>query len=289
MSNLKRVIWIASYPKSGNTWMRSLLAHYFMPPGKAPDINNLRQFTTADVRQDFFDAANGTPYRGETLVDWMKVRGKALRLIAASKPTHHFVKTHCQPVILGGDHVIPPEVTAGAIYILRNPFDLAPSFARHQSADIDTAIDRMANPDTVMGTPTGIFDLLGRWDDHVRHWTGAEGLKKRVIRYEDMLAKPAREMRALIGHFLGQEVDARKLAAAIKATEFSKMQNQEKEKGFTERPEGMVSFFAKGRADVWREDLTPAQVGRIREAFLPALEKWYPEMLKPTEEFARGG
>ncbi|MEI4196834.1 sulfotransferase domain-containing protein [Roseovarius sp. E0-M6] len=289
MSNLKRVIWIASYPKSGNTWMRSLLAHYFMPAGKAPDINNLRQFTTADVRQDFFDAANNGPYQGENLEDWMKVRGKALRLIAGSKPSHHFVKTHCQPVQMFGEHVIPPEVTAGAIYVLRNPFDLAPSFARHQSSDLDTAIERMANPETVMGTPTGIFDLLGRWDDHVSLWTGAEGLKKRVIRYEDLLAKPAREMRALLGHYLGQDVDARKLAAAIKATEFSKMQRQEKEKGFTERPEGMESFFAKGKSGVWQDDLTPAQVGRIREAFLPALETWYPEMLDITREFAEQG
>lgn len=51
----------------------------------------------------------------------------------------------------------------------------------------------------------------------------------------------------------------------------------------------MERFFAKGRAGVWREDLTPAQVGRIREAFLPTLEKWYPEMLAETEAFAAAG
>ncbi|HAR51279.1 MULTISPECIES: sulfotransferase domain-containing protein [Roseovarius] len=287
MSNLRRIIWLSSYPKSGNTWMRSLLAHYFMPKGKAPDINNLREFTTADVRQDFFDAANGGPFRGKDMQEWMQVRTKALRLIAGAKPNFHFVKTHCQPVKLFDLPVIPPEVTAGAIYILRNPFDLAPSFARHQSCDIDTAIDRMANPDTIMGTPTGIIDLLGRWDDHIDRWTNAPGLKKRVIRYEDMLAKPGPEMRALIGHYLGQDVDAPKLAHAIKSTEFSKMKKQEEEKGFTERPEGMQSFFAKGTSGVWREDLTPAQVGRIRKEFLPTLEKYYPELLDETAAFAK--
>lgn len=286
MSDLQRIIWLASYPKSGNTWMRSLLAHYFMPAGMAPDINNLRNFTTADVRQDFFDMANGGPFKGKDMQEWMTVRIKALRLISQSKPPHHFVKTHCQPVIICNQHVIPPEVTTGAVYIMRNPFDLAPSFARHQSTDIDTAIERMASPDTVMGTPTGIMDLLGRWDDHVRLWTSAEGLKRCVLRYEDLLDKPAREMRGLIGKFLGQSVSAPKLVAAIKATEFSKMQKQEQEKGFFERPEGMKNFFAKGRSGVWREDLTPAQVGRIREAFLPTLETWYPEMLDETAAFA---
>jgi len=102
MSDLRRIIWLASYPKSGNTWMRSLLAQYFMPPGQAPDINNLRRFTTADVRQDFFDAANGGPFSGKGAEDWLRVRPRALRLIAASKPGTHFVKTHCQAVRYGG-------------------------------------------------------------------------------------------------------------------------------------------------------------------------------------------
>ena len=65
------------------------------------------------------------------------------------------------------------------------------------------------------------------------------------------------------------------------------MQKQEREKGFTEKPEGMGSFFAKGQAGVWKDDLTPAQVARLREAFLPALETHYPEMLAETEAFAR--
>jgi len=288
MSDLQRIIWLASYPKSGNTWMRSLLAHYFMPAGQAPDINNLRQFTTGDTRQDFFDAANGAPFRGQGLEDWMRVRGPALRLIAASKPDHHFVKTHCQTIRVFDQDVIPPEVTAAAIYLIRNPFDLAPSFARHQSADIDTAVDRMCNPETLMGSATGIYDVLGRWDDHITAWTSAPGLPRHVIRYEDMLARPAETIRTMLEKFFKVRVDSPKLARAIKATEFSQMKKQEETHGFFEKPTGMESFFAKGQAGVWREDLTPAQVGRIREEFRPVLEKWYPEMLDETERFAAG-
>lgn len=284
----KSIIWLASYPKSGNTWMRSLLAHYLMPPGKAPDINNLREFTTGDTRQDIFNAAVGGQYQGETVEEWLKVRQKVVRMIAASKPDHHFVKTHCQSIKIHGQDLIPPEVTAAAIYVLRNPFDLAPSFARHQSADIDTAIGRMTSPETIMGTGTGIFDMLGRWDDHVRAWTGAPGLPHYVVRYEDLLDRPARTMRGLLEKFLRVPIDNPKLARAIKATSFEAMKKQEEEKGFFEKPKGMTSFFAKGQAGVWREDLTPEQVARLREAFLPTLEKWYPEMLAETAEVAAG-
>jgi len=284
--DLRRIIWLASYPKSGNTWMRSLLAHYFMPPGQAPDINNLRMFTTADVRQDFFDAAAGKPYVGKDLADWAKVRPKALRLIANSKPGKHFVKTHCKPVRFLDTDLIPPDVTAGALYILRNPFDVAPSFARHISGDVDQAIERMSDGDNIMGTETGIFDALGRWDEHVTAWTTAPGLPRVIVRYEDMLSKPAKTMEKVLG-FMSLKPDRPKLAKAIKATSFESMKRQEEKHGFRERPEGMQSFFAKGKAGAWKEDLTPAQVGRLREEFAPVLERWYPELMKETAEFAK--
>ncbi|MFO7757094.1 MAG: sulfotransferase domain-containing protein [Roseovarius sp.] len=286
MTDLRRIIWLASYPKSGNTWMRSLLAHYFMPKGQAPDINNLRQFTTGDIRQDFFDRAAGRPFRAETYEEWMAVRPTALRLIAASKPNHHFVKTHCQPIRILGRDVIPADVTAAAIYILRNPFDLAPSFARHQSCDLDTAITRMMDPDMSTGSATGIFETLGRWDDHVKTWTTAPGLPRHIIRYEDLLTDAPGVMAGLLEKFLRVKVDRAKLDYAIGETSFDALKKQESEKGFTERPPHMQAFFARGQAGVWREDLTPAQVGRLRAEFLPVLEKWYPEMLAETAEFA---
>lgn len=287
MQDLRRIIWLASYPKSGNTWMRSLLAHYFMPDGMAPNINNLNQFTTGDVRKDFYDKALGRPYEGKTIEEWMAVRPIALRLIAASKPNHHFVKTHCQPIKLCEKDVIPPELTAAAIYIIRNPFDLTPSFARHQNCDIDLAIERMSFKDIFVSSDKGIHEILGRWDDHVTSWTNAPGLPMHIIRYEDMLEDIEKVIIQLLEKFLRIQVDRKKLASAIEATSFDAMKVQEETLGFSEKPTGMERFFAKGRAGVWREDLTPAQVAKIRKEFLPVIEKWYPEMLKETEEFAK--
>jgi len=48
----------------------------------------------------------------------------------------------------------------------------------------------------------------------------------------------------------------------------------------------MKQFFTTGRAGGWREELTPGQVARIRAEFMPVLEKWYPEMLDETRDFA---
>ncbi|EDM69423.1 sulfotransferase [Roseobacter sp. AzwK-3b] len=286
MTDLHRIIWLASYPKSGNTWMRSLLAHYFMPKGTAPDINNLRQFTTGDSRADFFAAASGGEYQAQSIEDWVQVRRKALRLIAGSKPNHHFVKTHSAPIEFMGQQLIPNEVTAAAIYILRNPFDVALSYARHASSDVDTAIERMGARENIMGSPHHIYDVLGRWDEHIATWVNASGLAVHLVRYEDLLTKPGPTMRQLLEGFLKVKVDAPKLAYAIKSTSFEAMRRQEEKLGFAERPAGMAQFFAKGQAGAWRDDMTAAQVARVRELFLPAIERWYPEMLSDTAAVA---
>ncbi len=285
MNDLRRIVWLASFPKSGNTWARSFLANYFQPPGKTLDINSLRQFTTADVRQDFFDKANGRPFKGKTIEDWIAVRPKALRLIAASKSGHHFVKTHCQVGKVGSIDLILPEVTAAAVYIIRNPFDVAPSYARHLSIGMDAAIDRMTNRTAVHANPNRIMEIVGRWDDHAGSWTAAPGLPLHVMRYEDLLADAGKAYRALFG-FLRLPVDEAQMRRTLKATSFRALQKQERETGFGERPTGMKQFFARGAAGGWREDLTPGQVARIRAEFLPMLEQWYPEMLDETRDFA---
>jgi hypothetical protein len=146
----------------------------------------------------------------------------------------------------------------------------------------------MCNPNTMMGTATGIRDALGRWDGHIVSWTQAPGLPRYVVRYEDMLSNPARTIRGLLD-FMRVEPDAAKLAKAIKATTFEALKKQEEQLGFNERPDGVQAFFAKGQSGVWREELTAAHVARIREEFLPTLQQWYPEMLDETEEFAKAG
>ncbi len=286
--DLQRIVWLASYPKSGNTWVRTFLANYFQPPGQTLDINSLRRFTTADVRSDFFDRAAGGKYRGRTIEDWLAVRPKALKLIAASKSGHHFVKTHCQIARIGEQDLIPPEVTAAAIYIMRNPFDVAPSYARHLGVDIDTVIGRMCEPTAIQASPQNIMEIVGRWDRHIAGWTRAPGLPRHVMRYEDIAADPERAFRDLF-RFLRLPVDVDRLRRALEAASFDSLRRQEEEKGFIERPPEMERFFHRGSPGGWREELSPEQVARLRAEFMPALEAWYPELLEETRALAGQG
>ncbi|MGF1553108.1 MAG: sulfotransferase domain-containing protein [Paracoccaceae bacterium] len=286
MTDARRIVWLASYPKSGNTWLRSFLAKYFTPKHDQLDINTLRRFTTGDVRADFFERASGrSPFKAADFDEWLMLRQKALHLIAVSKPQPHFVKTHCMVDRIGPYPLIPPQVTAAAIYLVRNPFDVAQSYARHLGYSLDDTVALMENPKGINRTAANIFEVLGRWDDHVASWTRARGLARHVMRYEDMVADPERAFRDLLA-FLKAPVNDGKLRRALRETSFEALRQEEAKKGFIERPGHMDAFFAKGRAGSWREELSAEQVARLRASFLPTLEEWYPEMLAETAEAA---
>lgn len=275
--DLQRIIWLASYPKSGNTWLRLLLANYFMAQQRVVGINNIYHFTTSDTRQDFFDKAAGRPFFAQDVERWLEVRPRALRMIAASKDGHHFVKTHCRIGRMNGQITIPPDLTAGGIYIYRNPFDVAVSYARHQTVDIDAAIDLMADRTALNASKTGIFDALGRWDEHIESWVTPEGMWRHVMRYEDLVANTEREMRKLLD-FLRVPVEDGKLRRAIRLASFETLQKQEREEGFRERPPAMKQFFVSGKSGGWRDVLEPAHISHIRDEFGPTIEKYYPEL-----------
>lgn len=286
--SLQRIIWIASYHKSGNTWTRAFMANYFAPKGKKVSINELMTITTTDTRQDWYDKAAGKPFVGTSFDDSIALRPKVQRMIAAAQPGHRFVKTHSKIDRIGPVDLILPEVTAAAIYILRNPFDVLPSYARHTNNSIDRTIDNMCDPKALVASETKIFEILGRWDDHVNSWTKAPGLLRHVVRYEDMIADTEKAFRGVLD-FLKVPRNDGQLRRAIRASSFKELQKQEKTQGFRERPSEMKQFFASGKSGGWRDVLTPEQVGRVREAFLPTIEAYYPEMLDETDRFARGG
>ncbi len=283
---LQRIIWLASFPKSGNTWVRTFLANYFLGGKREIGINALREFTLSDSRHDFFMQATGGTHPPDADVPaYMRARAKALRLIAGAREGNHFVKTHQILDAVEGEPLIPPPLTAAAIYIMRNPFDVAPSLARHTGADLDETIARMASPRNITSSNTGLHDILGRWDDHVTSWTSAPGLPRVTLRYEDLLDDPKRGF-SKVFDFLKVTPHPQKLKKTIRATSFDSLRKQEDEAGFIERPPGMEKFFHSGRAGGWREVLSDRQVATLHEAFEPALQKWYPELVTETEEIA---
>jgi len=137
-------------------------------------------------------------------------------------------------------------VTSGAVYIVRNPLDVAISYAHHMGKDIDTAIESMSaeNIET-SGGERSVYEVYGSWSQHVWSWTRQPHPAIYVMRYEDMLAEPEKTFGGLEKHLLlgGTPEQVRE---AIDCSSFEKLKAQEEEKGFREKPKSAERFFREG-------------------------------------------
>ncbi len=196
---MRRIIWIASYPKSGNTWMRAFLANYVLDRREPLPINELGAFSLSDTRPRFYQQAAGKPIAEISETESVRLRDRAQELIAKARPHDHFVKTHSQNSVHRGVMLINRTVTKGAICIIRNPLDLVSSYAGHFNLSVDQAIEAMADPsNSTIDAEHRIFTLLGHWSDHVTSWRDAKDFPLIMVRYEDLLARPRDGFRQIV-------------------------------------------------------------------------------------------
>ena len=266
------IYWIASYPKSGNTWMRLFLSAY---RHGAIDINNPITFAHDDLAPGNHQPLLRKPVSELTNTEYLFVRpAMILQMMHAAGNGRVFLKTHHAVCSIDEFPLIPHVVTEGAIYMVRDPREVAISYAKHCDATIDETIDVMENPQAIATTGNGLYHMLATWSNHVDSWADAEnGIKCHVVRYEDLHRAPHKAFKSVI-EALGWEYSEDRLHATIHATGFDKLQAQEQENGFRERSKrAKEQFFRAGNVDSWRHILTKEQVQRIEQAHGEAMTR----------------
>ncbi len=259
------IIWLASYPKSGNTWLRVFIAS--LVSGEAADINKLTFLGGISSSRSAFDETLGVSAADLSAEQQTNLRPRVYEIWAAEAKRLLYCKAHdCYHLTSAGEPLFPTKVTRGAIYVVRDPRAVAVSFAHHTGRTIDGAIARMADVNASLARSEDRLDLqlqhrVLSWSDHVQSWLEAP-FPVHLVRYEDMHADPAAAFTA-VARFLGLPHDPEKIASAVAATSFSRLQEQERAAGFVERPRHAAAFFREGRIDGWRAVLTPAQIARI--------------------------
>ncbi|MHC8508452.1 MAG: sulfotransferase domain-containing protein [Rhodospirillales bacterium] len=261
-----QILWVASYPKSGNTWVRAFLANLQAGEKKPLDINRIRMFSASDAAALPYEKVLGKPAADLTLEEVCRARGRAHTCMAGSVPPHEVltVKTHVGLGRMFDTPTITPEVTWGGVYIIRNPLDVAVSLSHWFGADTDEAI-RFMESEEIASAPDQIPQLSGTWSNHVRGWTRAPGMHRYVVRYEDLLAHPKAEF-SKIADFLEIPKNPQLVKRAVKHVSFKTLQGQETKHGFAENEGRKERFFRTGQSGQWRERLTPEQIKRIIDA-----------------------
>lgn len=278
------IVWLASYPKSGNTWTRYFLHSLVeVMEGRGddpPDINALNALTTGVLSTKAYKAVMGKDPRKASRNEIAAARAEVQRRLADSHDGIALIKTHSALMVDRGYPTINLSVTSGAVYIVRNPLDVVLSYAPHMGLTIDKAIERMAARGVETSvTDKMVYEVWGSWSEHVESWTRNQSSAICVMRYEDMLAKPIETFGRLARHLLFGPTEEQ-LQRAIALSSFDELRRQEDEKGFRERSQKAERFFRAGRAGQWRTELTATQVEAVVAAHQPQMRRfgyWPPE------------
>jgi hypothetical protein len=271
------IVWLASYPKSGNTWTRAFLSNLatvMAGEQEELDVNSINRFSLGENFIHFYREVCGFEPKPDDHRKVAENRHRIQEVIADQFEGLIFCKTHNALVIDRGQSIINFAVTSGAIYIVRNPLDVAISLAHHIGKHVDHAISVMATPD--LETPineTHVHEVWGSWSQHVESWTRKPHPAIYVMRYEDMLGDPEKTFGALAHHLLLNPT-ADELALAIKRSSFESLRDQEDKEGFLEKSKHADRFFREGRADQWKDALTPQQVDAILNAHREQMKRF---------------
>lgn len=256
------ITWIASYPKSGSTWLRLLLSAYIL--GEC-DLNTLSS-TTGDLRPHNYQNVTAKPVGALSRAEVACLRPAALMQIIATWPIRPImVKTHFVNSTVDDIPSIPAKMTSRAFYVVRDPRDVALSYAHHFNVDVDAAIEAMADPGHTIGDPEDKLEhIISSWSEHVTSWLLKKPYPVHLVRYEALHERPTDVLGNVVAA-LGLEPDPDRMARAVDAVCFERLQAQEAKDGFSEAVTGR-QFFRKGKVGEWREALTAAQAQRITDA-----------------------
>ncbi len=254
------IIWLASYPKSGNTWVRSLLsAYYYSKNGNF----NFELLKNIDVypQQKYFDVKIDKP--GEINSYWDISQEKII-----SKKKIKILKTHNSLLELNGKNFTKPQYTLGIIYIVRDPRNVITSLKNHYDLDYEQSLDFMLNEkkyiyDIREKNDYSDFHFLSSWSNHYKSWINNNLFKKMVIKYEDLENDTFKTLKNLIIYInslfqVNEKIDEIKINNCIKTTNFEILKNKEKKEGFSEnvyseKTKKKIDFFHLGSKNKWKK------------------------------------
>jgi len=267
-------IWLASYPKSGNTWTRLFFTALLK---ETVNINEIQTDGIISAR-NIIDSQLGIDSSDLTEKDFLKYRARMYHSWCESQVQKEYLlmKVH-DACVREGYVLFPPEITRGTVYILRNPFDMVASSANHHNVSNEKAVRMIcSNSHTLAGTGkklnTQVSQYLGTWSYHLQSWENVHRDNMLVIRYEDMKSQPMETFSKLV-NYVGLDYTSDQILRAIDEVSFSKIQQQEKEKAFKEAPKNTKQFFRSGKVGGWRDEITEDQIKLIIDTNYQSLLK----------------
>jgi hypothetical protein len=275
------IIWLASYPKSGNTWVRSIISSLLYSEDGNFNFTLIEKIDQFPEKKYFKDLIKDFNDFQEIFRNWIIAQDK-INLDGKIK----IFKTHQGKYTISNNNFTNSDNTLATIYIVRDPRSLIKSISNHYTLSMDEAFDFLINP-RLMGDgksfeekKDGIYNVLGRWDDHYRSW--ADNKKNfLLIKYEDLIKDAEKELKRIIKflqNYLNFHVDNNKIRNILKSTSFENLKKMESKGDFKEYAESRkngekINFFHLGPQNIWKENLKHEIALKIEKNFYKTMKE----------------
>ena len=278
------IFWIASYPKSGNTWIRTLISSYYYTEDgifKESKIHNIDQFPQKKYFKDF-------TYDKTIVNDTARLWLKAQKKINLDKKLRFF-KTHNAFGNLNGNPFTDNTNSIGAIYVVRDPRNVITSLKNHYELNDNQAYSWMINENNYLYDTHNFkedgysdFQFISSWSTNYKSWKVQKKIPIKIIKYEDLLNETYLIFKDLI-NFINiivnnsEQINRDKLKKVIDSTLFDKLRKEEQDKGFTESVlsrdgKRKIPFFNLGPKNDWNKILNIKMVKKIEEVFAESMK-----------------
>ena len=255
------IIWIASYPKSGNTYLRSFISsYYFSKKGKFDFelLLNILQFPSIKFVKKNMNSEL------EASKNWIYSQQQ---FFAGDKI--HFIKTHNSLNNYEGNSFTSKDLTLGAIYIVRDPRNVITSMSHHYSLNYEQAYNKLRDEKATLLEKSregdySNFTFLGSWSNHYRSWRSSTNFKTLFIKYEDLENNKYDTFKKIVEFIdnlkkFKNSFNEKKFLNSINSTNFSNLRNKEENEGFIESVNSKSGdkkrFFNLGFNNRWQKIL----------------------------------
>ncbi len=272
---MQKNIFLASYPKSGNTWLRSIIGNFYNFD-KEFSLNDIKSIPLLSIKKHFREFDNKVYINNNDLhFDWISQNIIKCQNLLNNKPNHlNIFKTHSAR----HKNFTNETVNAGFIYIVRDPRDIIVSLQNFSGKEIDKIIDEFLFSKSLMITTNGAQELLSTWELNVQSWLNYNSVIRLIIKYEDLKLNP-KEIILNIMEFLNKihslKINLRDqdIDKIIENTNFNNLKKLEDKNGFDEASKHS-KFFRSGTSNQWKDVLTNIQV-KLIEKNLQSLMRYF--------------
>ena len=261
------IIWLASYPKSGNTWLRSFLTNYLNKNTSNFNFNLLNQIKKFP-RRELIDELKINFNKFEEIVkNWINMQ-EFINL----KQEFTYLKTHNAMCTINNYPFTNKKNTIGVIYLVRDPRDVVLSHSNHLNQSIEKTYKSMINKSACEKIDDKGNDetILGSWSENYKSWRDYSSVKKIIIKYEDLILNPYKNFFKIISYLNkinNLTIDEEMIKRSIENTSFKKLQNLEKKDGFVDSSSKNGIFFRKGKIGNWKNELDIKISSQIEQVF----------------------